>query len=139
HCDRSKSVGLGFAPRSVKQEKWRAKPGSSESPKPWPVGGCRRPIAVIQDTAMPRAALLVPCLTDADAVSNDVLGMYRVLEARGYDVCIFAFFWNVSGPRVRHFSKIDRFIDDPSALLIYHHSTGWGEALQIVSQARCRR
>jgi glycosyltransferase involved in cell wall biosynthesis len=88
---------------------------------------------------MARVALLVPCLTDADAVSNDVLGMYSALEARGHDVCIFAFFWNVSGPKVRHFTKIERFIDHPSALLIYHHSTGWGEALGIVRQARCRR
>jgi glycosyltransferase involved in cell wall biosynthesis len=88
---------------------------------------------------MSRAALLVPCLTDADAVSNDVLGMYQVLEAKGYDVCIYAFYWNISGPRIRHFTKIDRFIEDPAALLIYHHSTGWGEALQIVSQAKCRR
>ena len=50
---------------------------------------------------MPPIALLVPCLTKADAVSNDVLGMYHVLEAQGHEVCIFAFFWNISGPRIR--------------------------------------
>jgi glycosyltransferase involved in cell wall biosynthesis len=88
---------------------------------------------------MARVALLVPCLTNADAVSNDVLGMYRTLEARGHEVCIFAFFWNMPGPKVRPFTKIERYLDHRSSLLIYHHSTGWGEAEQIVSQARCRR
>jgi glycosyltransferase involved in cell wall biosynthesis len=88
---------------------------------------------------MARAALLVPCLTNADAVSNDVLGMYHALEKRGHEVCIFAFFWNLPGPKVRPFTKIERYLDDRSSLLIYHHSTGWGEAEQIVSQARCRR
>jgi glycosyltransferase involved in cell wall biosynthesis len=96
-------------------------------------------LVILQELLMSRIALLVPCLTDADAVSNDVLGMYETLEARGHEVCIFAFFWNISGPKIRHFTRIDRFLDHPSSLLIYHHSTGWGEALEIVRHAPCKR
>ena len=39
---------------------------------------------------MTRIALLTPTLTSADAVSNDVLGMRKLLAERGHAVCIFA-------------------------------------------------
>ena len=39
---------------------------------------------------MIRVAILTPTLTSADAVSNDVLSMRRVLSERGHEVRIFA-------------------------------------------------
>jgi glycosyltransferase involved in cell wall biosynthesis len=86
-----------------------------------------------------RVALMVPCVMYADAVSADVLGMYQVLEARGHEVCIFAYHWCVNDYQVRHYTELPRYLDDEHALLIYHHSIGWGEGFQMLSEARCKK
>jgi glycosyltransferase involved in cell wall biosynthesis len=86
-----------------------------------------------------RVAIMVPCVMNADAVSADVLGMYRVLEAKGHEVCIFAYHWSVQNVRVEHFTKLLDYVADENALLLYHHSIGWGEGFQMLSEARCKR
>src|SRR5207245_701108 len=60
---------------------------------------------------MGRVALMIPCFTEADAVSADVLGMHRALAARGHDVCVLAAHWEVRGPHVRHLRTAARLLD----------------------------
>jgi glycosyltransferase involved in cell wall biosynthesis len=88
---------------------------------------------------MGRVALMIPCFTEADAVSADVLGMHRALAARGHDVCVLAAHWEVKGPHVRHVRTAARLLDDPSAVAVYHLSTGWREGAAALAGARCRR
>ncbi len=88
---------------------------------------------------MSRIALLVPCFMEADAVSNDVLGMYRALDARGHDVCVFATHTNHSEVPVRPLAAARGLLQDPSALAVYHLSTGWLEGAEAMAHARCRR
>jgi glycosyltransferase involved in cell wall biosynthesis len=88
---------------------------------------------------MGRVALMVPCFTEADAVSTDVLGMYRALSARGHEVCVLACHWEVNGLPVRHLRSAGALLQDPSALLIYHLSTGCREAAEALAGAGCRR
>ncbi len=88
---------------------------------------------------MTRVALATQCQMEADAVSHDVLGMYRALEARGHDVCIFAHDWQGNVPRVYRFSRIHRWLKGPESLLLYHHAAGWDGGLEAVQRARGKR
>src|SRR5262245_20624309 len=88
---------------------------------------------------MTRVALLVPCCIEADAVSNDVLGMRRALTARGHDARVFAMHGNIAGVPVRPLAAARRLLQDPSAVAVYHLSTGWREGAEAMASARCRR
>jgi glycosyltransferase involved in cell wall biosynthesis len=88
---------------------------------------------------MTRFALTSQCLSEADAVSHDVLGMYRALVARGHQVRIFADEWHGEVPAVRRFSRLGAWLDGPDTVLIYHHSVGWDGGVEAVQRARARR
>lgn len=88
---------------------------------------------------MTRVALLTPCFTEADAVSNDVRGMYRALSARGHEVSIFAHHWEACGLPVGPLSAARRFTRDPSAVVIYHHAAGWWKGVEALVGTRGRR
>jgi glycosyltransferase involved in cell wall biosynthesis len=88
---------------------------------------------------MSRVALLIPSFTEADAVSTDVLGMYRALRTRGHDVCVLAAHWTIEGLPVRPFRSPGGVLRDRSAVLIYHFSTGCREATEVFRGAACRR
>jgi glycosyltransferase involved in cell wall biosynthesis len=88
---------------------------------------------------MSRVALLIPSFTEADAVSTDVLGMYRALRTRGHDVCVLAAHWEIKGLPVRSLRLPGGILRDRSALLIYHFSTGCREATEVFRKAACRR
>jgi glycosyltransferase involved in cell wall biosynthesis len=88
---------------------------------------------------MHRVALMIPCFSEADAVSTDVLGMYRTLVARGHEVCVLAAHWEVAGLPVRPLRSAGALLGEPATLLIYHFSTGCREATETFTSARCRR
>ena len=83
-------------------------------------------------------AILTPSITTGDAVSNDVLGMYRVLKDRA-NVRIFAEGWSVSEPRVLPSPRVKSFLRKPTDLLIYHYSRGWKPGLEMLNELNCRK
>ena len=87
---------------------------------------------------MTRIAIVTPSITTGDAVSNDVLGMYGVLQRRGYDTRIYAEGWTLREPKVRPALKIKQFIKDSTDLLIYHYSRGWAYGLELLRGAKYR-
>jgi glycosyltransferase involved in cell wall biosynthesis len=90
---------------------------------------------------MTRIALLLPNLTRADAVCNDVFGMQRILSSRGHDVRIFPHYVTpgLDCPGIEPLDCLDTFLDSASALLIYHFGVGWAEGRRIFEESRCRR
>ncbi len=92
---------------------------------------------------MTRIAILTPTLTSADAVSNDVLAMERLLSERGHEVRMFAENSNLTA------NLVSKQIQQPPAalsylrgaedILIYHHSIGWEQGIATVKQASCRK
>jgi len=74
---------------------------------------------------MKQVALLVPNLTAADAVSNDVLGMARRLRNRGCTVGVFAAQGEVPGVPTQRIEQLQRWLTDPNGLALYHCSTSW--------------
>ena len=88
---------------------------------------------------MTRIAILTPTLISADAVSNDVLAMQRVLSARGHDVALFADNSNVTDQEVRKAAAAKSFLRAPDDVLIYHHSIGWERGVDVLRTASCRK
>ena len=87
---------------------------------------------------MPRIALLTPTLITADAISNDIYGMYEVLRKRGYDVRLFAN-ENTTNLDVSPTTKIKEFLTAPEDILIYHYSMGWHIGLKLLHELKCRK
>lgn len=88
---------------------------------------------------MTRIAILTPTLRPADAVSNDVLTMQRVLSARGHDVSVFADSSSVPDEPERPPATALSYLREPSDVLIYHHSIGWHSGIEIFKAASCRK
>ena len=88
---------------------------------------------------MTRIAILTPTLRPADAVSNDVLTMRRVLRARGHDVSIFAESSSVSDEPEKSPVTALSHLRELSDVLIYHHSIGWDSGIEIFKAASCRK
>jgi glycosyltransferase involved in cell wall biosynthesis len=75
---------------------------------------------------MSRVCLLVPTLSNADAIGHDVSGMFTVLQRKGVEAHILAGAWapDVSLP-VEPFSQYERYMLQRRTISIYHHSTSW--------------
>lgn len=86
---------------------------------------------------MTRIAILTPTLRPADAVSNDVLTMRRVLSARGHDVSVFADSSSVPGEPEQSPATALSYLRERSDVLIYHHSIGWDSGIEIFKAASC--
>jgi glycosyltransferase involved in cell wall biosynthesis len=83
--------------------------------------------------------ILVPVLSDRDAVGTDALEMAAALERLGHNVRVFA---QTTIGRVGKTSKpaaLAGFVAAPDDLVIYHFSFGWPPALDILRPLRCRR
>jgi glycosyltransferase involved in cell wall biosynthesis len=87
---------------------------------------------------MTRIAILTRTITTANAVSNDVAGMYDVLTRHGHDVRVYADEWTHPELKVRHAMRIGDYLQDAADVLIYHYSIGWGLALDLLHELNCR-
>lgn len=88
---------------------------------------------------MTRIAILTPTLTSADAVSNDVLLMERMLRVRGHEVGLFAHSSNLTDIEVRPASAVSAYLRELNDVLIYHHSIGWERGVDVFKSAGCRK
>jgi glycosyltransferase involved in cell wall biosynthesis len=88
---------------------------------------------------MTRIAILSPTITSADAVSNDVLGMKRVLSKRGHEVRIFADSSSLAEEEIGPAGAALSYLNNADDVLIYHHSIGWDDGVEIFKSAPCRR
>src|SRR5215208_527309 len=88
---------------------------------------------------MTRIAILTPTLTSADAVSNDVLAMKRLLTERGHQVRMFAENANLQGKQIQAPPAALSYLRGPEDVLIYHHSIGCDSGVETVKTAACRK
>ncbi|HKG48108.1 MAG TPA: glycosyltransferase family 4 protein [Pyrinomonadaceae bacterium] len=88
---------------------------------------------------MTRIAILTPTLRAADAVSNDVLTMRRVLSERGHEVSIFAESSSVPADPVQPPAAALSYLRNATDVLIYHHSIGWDAGIETFKVASCRK
>ncbi|WP_026732954.1 glycosyltransferase family 4 protein [Fischerella sp. PCC 9605] len=88
---------------------------------------------------MSNIAILSPCITSGDAVSNDVIHMYETLVKHGYRTQIFAANWGISKPAIKHVNEIQSFLSKKSDILIYQYSVGWNEGLNLLQNLQCKK
>ena len=88
---------------------------------------------------MNRIGILSPSLTTADAVSNDVLGMYDLLRSHNHDVRIFSETHSLKHVVIFDVADVEKFLKAPTDILIYHHSRGWNFAGQLINGLKCKR
>lgn len=83
-----------------------------------------------------KAAILIPVLTSKDAVGADALAMAQVLEGFGIETRLFCL--SSSGVERKSWpaERLPAFAGGPQDLVIYHFSTGWPAAIEILG--RCR-
>lgn len=83
-----------------------------------------------------KAGILIPVLTSKDAVGADALAMARILEDLGIETRVFCL--SASGVEQSTFpaEQLPGFAGGPGDLVIYHYSTGWPIAIELL--ARCR-
>lgn len=83
-----------------------------------------------------KAAILIPVLTSKDAVGADAIAMAVALEELGIETRVFC----VSSAEVERKTwpaeQLTAFAGGPQDLVIYHFSTGWPAAVEILR--RCR-
>lgn len=87
---------------------------------------------------MARIAILTPSITTGDAVSNDVVGMYHVLERLGFETRIFAEGWTRTTPEVSSAERVSGFLKNPDDVVVYHYSRGWDPGLELLRSLNCR-
>ncbi|HTU16733.1 MAG TPA: hypothetical protein VMG10_01620, partial [Gemmataceae bacterium] len=89
---------------------------------------------------MSRIAIVSPAIPPGDAVGNDALEMQRVLSAAGHHVGLFSSHWIKKSSTTQDIAELVSFLaDDPRAILVSHHSTGWSVGLDLLRRATCRR
>ncbi|HEV8429638.1 MAG TPA: glycosyltransferase family 4 protein [Pyrinomonadaceae bacterium] len=88
---------------------------------------------------MTRIAILTPTLSSADAVSNDVLAMERLLSQRGHSINIFAENSNLAGRNIQPPRAALSYMRDNDDVLIYHHSIGWDGGIDALKTTSCRK
>ncbi len=83
-----------------------------------------------------KAGILIPVLTSKDAVGADALAMARILEDLGIETRVFCL--SASGVAHRTFpaDQLPGFAGGSGDLVIYHFSTGWPAAIELLG--RCR-
>src|SRR5690348_9325374 len=86
-----------------------------------------------------RIAMLLPGLAPYDAVSNDALGMTAALRTFGHDVVLFALHAKDIDEPVQPPETIERWIESPDDVVIYHYCTGWDFPLQLLRRLKARR
>jgi glycosyltransferase involved in cell wall biosynthesis len=84
-------------------------------------------------------ALLIPVLSDKDAVGTDVLAMRSLLEGQGHRVRIYCESSQSKTEKTYPASDVLGFAGRPGDLIIYHFSVGWPRAIQLLARARSRR
>ena len=88
---------------------------------------------------MTRVAILSPSLTTGDGVGNDALGMFDVLQRRGYEVRLFCESHSLRHSGLSDLATIEKFLRSPTDIVIYHHSRGWREGVELIQKLRCYR
>lgn len=87
-----------------------------------------------------RVVVGVPSLSSGDAVSNDVVGMYKALASRGVDVCVFPSDYASSlGMKMIHPGDVKNFLVDPRDIYIYHFCGYWAAGEELLEALDCRK
>ena len=82
---------------------------------------------------------MTPVLTDHDAISNDVVGMYATIKAIGLDAYIFTGNGeSTTALKTYHYTDAAWLLDNSDDLIVYHYCTWDVAAMKALRRLRCR-
>lgn len=85
-----------------------------------------------------RVGIVLPSLSDGDAVGNDAQTMGRVFRDRGYDVEYFA--WNSRSKQpIRLLEDLPKMLNSADDVVVYHHSIGCEPGVRAIEKLPARR
>jgi len=87
-----------------------------------------------------KICICVNTLLENDAIGNDVAGQWSVLDRAGMRAAVFTDICEqpqMAGA-ILDDPAMDRFIEQPENLLIYHLAGAWDKGLELLQKARCR-
>ena len=86
-----------------------------------------------------KAGILIPVLTSKDAVGADALSMARILDEMGIETRVFCLAANDIERDTWPADKLVEFAGGADDLVIYHYSTGWPLAVDLLKRCAGRR
>ncbi|EKQ50536.1 MULTISPECIES: glycosyltransferase family 4 protein [unclassified Clostridium] len=81
--------------------------------------------------------LMHQTITKHDAIGNDINKMYYILKDYGESYVYCDYLFNENLNKVEE-DKIDKIINIPDNLIIYHHSSHWKKGEEILKRANCK-
>jgi glycosyltransferase involved in cell wall biosynthesis len=89
---------------------------------------------------MTRIAIVSAASPARDAVGNDIHHMADLFRRQGHPPDVFTRVWGEDQPRNCRGRTVPSYLGrDRSAVLIYHHTSGYEAAIDLVHRLRCRR
>lgn len=86
-----------------------------------------------------RIGLMTPGLSERDAISNDVVGMYTTIRARGFDTYIFTESGESSTALpTYHYADAAWLLDASDDLIMYHYCIRDDPGMKALRRMRCR-
>jgi glycosyltransferase involved in cell wall biosynthesis len=85
-----------------------------------------------------KAIILHQRIIHNDAIGNDIVNMYHVLNGIGYEVHILCDILTINNLRCSDRIQLKSIIADRNNLIVYHHSQYWKEGEEILSEAKAR-
>jgi glycosyltransferase involved in cell wall biosynthesis len=86
-----------------------------------------------------RIGLMAPALSERDAISNDLAGMYTALQARGFDTYIFTQNGeSTTALPTYHYTDAAWLLDASDDLIVYHYCTWDAPGMKVLRRLRCR-
>ena len=86
-----------------------------------------------------RVGLIIPTLTNGDAVGNDALGMAEILRQRGDTVTFFVTTTTLDEEDTQDIDDIAEIMNRPDDVLIYHHSIGFERGVKAIERLPAKR
>jgi glycosyltransferase involved in cell wall biosynthesis len=89
---------------------------------------------------MSRVAIVSAASPHGDAVGNDIHHTRDLLRRHSHHADVFTRVWGEDEPRNQHGLTVRSFLGRrPDGVLIYHHTSGYDAAIDLVRTLRCRR
>jgi glycosyltransferase involved in cell wall biosynthesis len=89
---------------------------------------------------MTRFAIVSAANPTGDAVGHDVRHMESLLRRQGHEAEVFTRVWGPDEPRDSHGVTLRHYVrGDREAVVVYHLTSGWAEAVRLMQRLPCRR
>ena len=85
-----------------------------------------------------KAIILHQSIVNHDAIGNDIVNMYHVLNDIGYETYLYGDVLDINNVRFADRKQLKSIIAEKDNLIVYHHSQNWKSGEEILSEAKAK-